>query len=195
MKVSNVEIPNEESDKQSQSKQSKHKTSRVVGNKDSGAYWTVYTDATGEKTYDLTRGPTLPTFRPRTLRNVFSGPKKSAIIEPSRCALVIVDMQNAFLHPHLNPAGDGPRAAVAPTLRMIDAMRSIGAKVCWVNWGLTDADLERMPASFAEPWDNGVDLGKFIDEDGREIVVGRQMMKDQCAHICGSIARVFLTVL
>lgn len=97
----------------------------------------------GNDTYDLTRSMIATTTRPVTIP--MSGSRKRAIIEPSRSALVIIDMQNFFLHPELSPSAEGGRKAVKPTLDMIDAFRRNDMPVLWTNWGLDHRDLRDLP--------------------------------------------------
>lgn len=104
----------------------------------------VYDKST--KTYDLTRGkPDSPSSSPPlSIRTTQGPPDTKILISPARSALVIVDMQNFFLHPSFraHPAG---LAAVDPLLRTIEHCRGRGIQVVWLNWGLTDADLAGMP--------------------------------------------------
>jgi len=90
--------------------------------------------------FDLTRygspNPiTLPTLSDRN---------SSIIIAPERTALVIVDMQNYFLDPELSPGAKAGRAAVPPTLELIDAFRAKGMKIAWVQWGIDEYDLTHL---------------------------------------------------
>jgi nicotinamidase-related amidase len=100
----------------------------------------------GNKCFDLTRSLIAPTTKP--VRIPMTGSRKSAVIEPSRSALVIIDMQNYFLHPELSPKAEGGRKAIEPTLNMIEGFRENGMPVLWVNWGLDGRDLLDMPAAF-----------------------------------------------
>ncbi|KAL5377602.1 hypothetical protein DPSP01_009656 [Paraphaeosphaeria sporulosa] len=104
-------------------------------------YWV----ALPNKTFDLTRALYLPTTTPVTIP--MNGSRKAAIIEPSRSALVIIDMQNFFLHPDLNAKATGGRTAVQPTLNMIEGFRKKGMPVLWTNWGLDEYDLLTIPPS------------------------------------------------
>jgi nicotinamidase-related amidase len=91
-----------------------------------------------------------------------TGRRKSAIIEPSRSALVIIDMQEFFLNPELTPSAEGGRKAVQPTLNMIQAFRAKGMKVLWVNWGLDQRDLRDMPPALLVGFsDDGGPLSKL----------------------------------
>lgn len=78
------------------------------------------------KTYDLTRGRDAAPYKLRTTQ----GPGETYItISPSIAALVVVDMQNFFLHPkcRAHPLG---LAAVEPTLKAIAKCRQLGIQVC-----------------------------------------------------------------
>jgi len=149
-------------------------------------YWAVL-NTTGNLTYDLTRSDRLPVTSPKHLENVFFGSRKNAIIEPSRTALVIIDMQNYFLHPQLSPRATGGRWAVQPTLNMIDGFRKMGSKVLWTNWGLDSFDLVTIPPSFLEGFAKnesdipgstfGSDLGTLTAENGSKIELGQTLMR------------------
>lgn len=77
------------------------------------------------KTYDLTRGRT-PTYKFGTTQ----GPGETYItISPELSALVVVDMQNFFLHPDCRAHPPG-LAAVEPTLNAIAKARELGMQVC-----------------------------------------------------------------
>ncbi|MDB5569478.1 MAG: putative isochorismatase [Hyphomicrobiales bacterium] len=62
-------------------------------------------------------------------------------VDFSRAALIVVDMQNDFIHPQgWFPASGvdvSPLRAVAPAIRdLSDAMREAGVPVIWLNWGV-----------------------------------------------------------
>ncbi|KAI1333545.1 isochorismatase [Xylariaceae sp. FL0016] len=139
-----------------------------------GGQW-FYTRAT--KTYDLTRSAGSKVVRMATSH----GPSGTQIeIDPSRTALVIVDMQNFFLDKRCidHPTG---LAAVKPLLTSIKRARELGIEIIWLNWGLTDADLASMPAGVLRGFANahiaaaarssglGADLGPGL---GRTLVRG-----------------------
>ncbi|KAF2681522.1 Isochorismatase hydrolase [Lentithecium fluviatile CBS 122367] len=134
----------------------------------------------GNKSFDLTRSLIAPTTKPVTIP--MTGSRKSALIEPSRSALVIIDMQNFFLHPELSPKAEGGRKAIEPTLKMIDGFRKNGMPVLWVNWGLNGRDLLDMPAAFLAGFSSdGVDPLKTFGSDMGNLsdgtAVGRKLMR------------------
>lgn len=137
-------------------------------------------------TYDLTRSDVMPVTSPKVIP--FSGTRRrSAIIEPSRTVLTIVDMQNFFLHPSLSPGATQGRAAVTPTVNMINAFRAAGMKVTWVNWGLTSYDLLTIPLAFKSGFSHngsdvadatfGSDMGRVALPDGSTIQAGKLLMR------------------
>lgn len=158
--------------------------SQTVGNYYN--YWVLNND-TGNEVYDLTRSDRMPVTSPKLLSNVFTGFRKSAVIEPSRTALIIIDMQNYFLHPELSPRASGGREAVQPTLNMINGFRAMGSKILWTFWGLDNFDLVTIPPSFLEGFASdprnvqgstfGSDLGPVTLDNGSTIDAGRTLMR------------------
>ncbi|KAJ9139215.1 Isochorismatase hydrolase [Pleurostoma richardsiae] len=141
-------------------------------------YWVKYPNGT----FDLTRSDIMSVTKPKVIP--FSGQRTSAIIEPSRSVLCIVDMQNFFLHPELSPKATLGRAAVEPTVNMINAFRHHGMKVTWVNWGLTNYDLLTIPPVLKSQFSTddyanstfGSDMGT-IEQNGTTIAVGPKLMR------------------
>ncbi|OTB17598.1 hypothetical protein K445DRAFT_311076 [Daldinia sp. EC12] len=114
--------------------------SRVVTLGPRGDEWTYDKDA---RVYNLTRGASPSAFTLCTTK----GPIDTSItLTPSLSALVVVDMQNFFLHPNCNNYPTG-LVAVERTLELIRKCREIDLKIIWLNWGLNDEDLETMPAA------------------------------------------------
>ncbi|OCT48048.1 isochorismatase hydrolase [Cladophialophora carrionii] len=146
-----------------------------------GSYYNYWTITNG--TFDLTRSLRSPTTSPKTLPMM--GRREAIKIEPNRTALVIIDMQNFFLHPELSPAATDGRAAVAPTVRMIEGFRKHGMKILWVNWGLTEYDLLTIPPAFKAGFSGGSNLANdsfgsdmgTLKENGSTIEVGRLLMR------------------
>jgi len=143
-----------------------------------------YWDKLSNGTIDLTRSEVMPVTSPKLIP--FQGSRSSAIIEPSRSVLCIIDMQNFFLHPSLSPRATDGRKAVTPTANMIDAFRRHGMKVTWVNWGLTDYDLLTIPPAFKSGFSTngsdradqtfGSDMGTLA-ANGTTIQVGPMLMR------------------
>ncbi|KAG7099082.1 hypothetical protein E1B28_000957 [Marasmius oreades] len=65
-------------------------------------------------------------------------------VDTNATALVVIDMQNFFLHPDLRDHRLGLKC-VDPLLRVIPVLREKGVKILWVNWGLTDHELKTLP--------------------------------------------------
>ncbi|KAJ7783754.1 Isochorismatase hydrolase [Mycena maculata] len=89
-------------------------------------------------------------------------------------AMVIIDMQNFFLHPDLR-AHPTRLKCVDPLMKAVPALRDAGIKILWVNWGLTEHELETIPPSLVRGFmKNG--RGGF----GAEIPggFGRLLMRD-----------------
>jgi len=95
-------------------------------------------------------------------------------VKKNSTAFVIVDMQNFFLHPELRDHSTGLKC-VEPLMKVVPALRDVGIKILWVNWGLTDQELQTIPPSLVRGFmKNG--RGGF----GSEIPggFGRLLMRD-----------------
>jgi nicotinamidase-related amidase len=114
-------------------------TEGVVGN--AYNYWHTYANGT----YDLTRRDVSPITKPKLIP--MTGLRASAIIEPSRSVLCVIDMQNYFLHPVLAPTSYDGRAAVDPLMDLVWSFRNHSIPVAWVNWGLNLFDFLMLPPS------------------------------------------------
>ncbi|KIK68119.1 hypothetical protein GYMLUDRAFT_810917 [Collybiopsis luxurians FD-317 M1] len=93
--------------------------------------------------WDLTRGASTGSL---TLPMPRNGP---IIIQPNASALVIIDMQNFFLHESLGGDPKG-RAIVPTTITLVNAFRRAGIQILWVNWGVTNFDIINMPPAFIQ---------------------------------------------
>ncbi|KAF9015134.1 Isochorismatase hydrolase [Cyathus striatus] len=69
---------------------------------------------------------------------------RSIRVAKDATALVVIDMQNFFLHPDLRDHSKGLKC-VDPLLKVVPALRSAGVKILWVNWGLTEHELTTIP--------------------------------------------------
>jgi len=79
---------------------------------------------------------------------VEGGPQRRVRIDKSKSALVVIDMQNFFLHPDLRSHPTG-LDCVQPLMDVGPKMRELGIKILWVNWGLTEHELKTIPPSLA----------------------------------------------
>lgn len=73
------------------------------------------------------------------------------VIDPSRTLIVIVDMQNYFVHPACYPHAAG-LAAVQPILNVMDQSRRLGIQIGFLNWVIEEKDLEEMPPAVQRGW-------------------------------------------
>ena len=101
-------------------------------------------------TFDLTR-PSPPNFAkpPEAVSIPVTTTTKPILISPPKAALVIIDMQNFFLSTYLGRDIDsaGNKAAQRLLDTAIPAARKAGIQIIWLNWGLTDSEIEEMPPS------------------------------------------------
>lgn len=77
------------------------------------------------KTYDLTRGNSTNTY---TVETTQGPPGTSIALDTDKTALVVVDMQNAFLHDKIRDHPTGLKT-VEPTLSLISKCRKLGIQV------------------------------------------------------------------
>ncbi|KAK1585998.1 isochorismatase hydrolase [Colletotrichum navitas] len=138
---------------------------------------------TNTTTWDLTRSARMATTSPKEIP--MSGKRASAIIEPSRSAFVIIDMQNFFLHPKLTPSATLGRAAVGPTVNLIHAFRDSGVKILWTNWGFDDYDLVISPPADLDGFSDDhtratsfcSDMGTIEGDNGETVQVGKKLCR------------------
>lgn len=172
----------------------------VIGNDDN--FW-LYSSKTG---FDLTRpsNPTSSAILPRVAINTSSSP---IVIDPAKSALVIIDMQNFFLSTAFERdlAGPGHKALKQLSSIAVPAARKAGIRIIWLNWGLTQHDIDMMPpaikralgvqitdvnglsVALAENGKKGhiyrgfgADFGRMIDPiSGKDVDAGRMLMRDQ----------------
>ena len=97
--------------------------------------------------FDLTHPPT-PTSDPVSPRFTVETTTRPIVINPSKSALLVIDMQNFFLSSAFGRAkGSGHDACDQLASHAIPAARKAGIRVVYVNWGLTQNDLAEMPPS------------------------------------------------
>lgn len=65
------------------------------------------------------------------------------MFDPESAVLIVIDMQNYFIHPQYRDHAAG-LAAIEPTLRVIERCRKEGIQIAWLNWGLSEHNLKNM---------------------------------------------------
>ena len=98
------------------------------------------------------------------------------IFDPEKSALVVVDMQNYFIHPTYRHHAAGLKA-VKPILKVVEKCRKEGIQVIWLNWGIDEETMRRMPPAVQRGFSNSlgwhIGLGAELP-DGQ----GRCLFKD-----------------
>lgn len=111
----------------------------VIGNEKN--FW-LYSSETG---FDLTHPPkpSSEQIKPNVRIETTTTP---VTIDPAKSALVIIDMQNFFLSPAFGRAdGAGHRATEQLVKHAIPAARKAGIRIIWLNWGLSEQEIDDMP--------------------------------------------------
>lgn len=67
------------------------------------------------------------------------------IIDAARSALIIIDMQNFFLHPSIRTHQTGLAACTQILQHALPAARKAKIQIIWLNWGLTEQDIALAP--------------------------------------------------
>ena len=115
-----------------------------------GTYPNHWLHSSSPPCFDLTR-PRPPEYALPSPKDSISlsTTTTSIVISPSKTALVIIDMQNFFLSTYLgrpaDSAGNNAKSSLIDTA--IPAARKAGIQIVWLNWGLTDEEVEHMPPS------------------------------------------------
>jgi nicotinamidase-related amidase len=115
----------------------------IIGNP-SKTFW-LYDSKTG---FDLTH-PATPTSPSPTPNYTIKTTTLPIMIHAPKSALVIIDMQNFFLSPQLGRPTDSKGLLAQQQLLKyaIPAARKAGVRIIWVNWGLTQEEIDDMPPS------------------------------------------------
>ena len=130
--------------------------------------------------FDLThpQTPTSPPTRPRLTIETTTSP---IIVDPAKSALVIIGMQNFFLHRGLGRAkGAGHRAVDELVQHAIPAARKAGIRVLWVNWGLTQEEIDDMPPALKRAFGFEMKIGEdthIVDQPGDIEALARNARK------------------
>lgn len=105
------------------------------------------TPANGSTAKEQEKAPALDT-KTQVEIEVGGEPRRRIRVSKDKCALIVIDMQNFFLHPELRNHPKG-LACVQPLMDVVPKMREMDMKVLWVNWGLTDFELKTLPPALA----------------------------------------------
>ena len=147
--------------------------------------------------FDLTHPPK-PTSPPVYPRIPLATTKGRITIDPTKTALVVVDMQNYFLSPLLGRPSNSVGLRVVDKLlkHAIPACRMANIPIVWFGWGLTEQDIDEMPPSIARGFVFGLnknfdggkaknlgalgeDIGQLKLDNGTVIEAGRVMVRDE----------------
>lgn len=145
--------------------------------------------------FDLTRQKNHSTISTNIYLNTITYP---VVINPTRSALIIIDMQNFFIHPSIRTHQTGLSACRQLLQHAIPAARKAKIQIIWLNWGLTEEDIALAPpglkCGFAfDRIDQstlnsekktrkiykgfGTDMGEVILPSGEKIDAGRLLMR------------------
>jgi nicotinamidase-related amidase len=97
------------------------------------------------------------------------------MIDPSQSLLIIIDMQNYFVHPSIRDHSEGI-ATIEPLVKVIEKCRKEGIQVCWLNWGVTDHDLKVMPPAVTRGFNKAM---KHERGGGWHVGLGKPLPDDQ----------------
>ncbi|KAJ4370006.1 hypothetical protein N0V83_005770 [Neocucurbitaria cava] len=168
----------------------------VVAGHDQSNSWS-FTPTTG---WDLTRTTNPSTTSSSSSRITLETTTTPITIDPSKSALVIIDMQNFFLSSALgNAKGEGHAAEAALLTSAIPAATQAGIQVIHITWGISDDELAVLPPILdrifgfdidaAKPNANdrerkmprgiGHPMGTVTLADGAQVDAGRLLMRDQ----------------
>jgi nicotinamidase-related amidase len=156
-----------------------------------------------ETGFDLTHPSTHSTPIPGPKLTVQT-PTTPITVDPSKSALVMIDLQNFFLSSALGRnQGAGHAACEQLVQYAIPAARKAGIRVVWLNWGLTENDVKEMPPAvrrafgfFSVPTEASFNDGEHafaehessmtVDKFGKELGKEKGMYRGLGAE-CGTV--------
>ncbi|KAF1934928.1 Isochorismatase hydrolase [Clathrospora elynae] len=98
-----------------------------------------------ESGFDLTH-PSTPSIPSSGPKHTIQTTTEPITIDPSKSALVVIDMQNFFLSEAFGRGKGAGHAACENLVKYaVPAARKAGIRVVWLNWGLTDEEVKDMP--------------------------------------------------
>ncbi|KAK0456568.1 Isochorismatase hydrolase [Armillaria borealis] len=141
------------------------------------SFWVEYPsgliDLTRTLSAPIAEHDTPPDLLPGQLDVAVDG-ERTIRIDTKASAIVIIDMQNFFLHPDLSNHPTGLKC-VEPLMKLVPAAREKDIKVLWVNWGLTDHELQTIPPSLVRGFTKAGRGGFGSELPG---AFGRLLMRD-----------------
>lgn len=129
----------------------------IIGNEDN--FW-IYSSKTG---FDLTHPPKAdsPAITPSVRIETSTTP---ITLDPLKSALIVIDMQNYFLSPAFGRKKGAGHAALDQLVEhAVPSCRKAGIRVVWVNWGLTEKEVDEMPPAAKRA--NGFEV---VEDDGKD---------------------------
>ena len=133
-----------------------------------------------QNVFDLTH-PQTPTSPLTSQRLTIETTTSPVIVDPAKTSLVIIDMQNFFLHPALGKAkGAGHKAVDELVQHAIPAARKASIRVLWVNWGLTQEEIDNMPPALKRAFGFEMKIGEdtlIVDKPGDAKALARNVRK------------------
>lgn len=129
-------------------------------------FW-LHSSSTG---FDLTH-PSSPDSQPVEPRVMIKTSVEPITIDPAKSALVVIDMQNFFLSAAFGRSrGAGHGALDQLVEHAIPAAREAGIRIIWLNWGLTDDEIENMPPAVTRAFGfEAVEHTEQLDQKARPV--------------------------
>ena len=120
---------------------------------------------------DLTRPPLLP--KPITLLTE----TKTLLLDLTKTAILVIDMQNDFCHPdgwlaHIGVDISPARTPIQPLQKLLPTLRETGIPIIWVNWGNRPDLLNISPATLHvyNPTGTAIGLGNPLPSNGAKVL-------------------------
>lgn len=124
-----------------------------------------------EKIADLTRPPLPP--KPITLLTE----TKTLLLDLTKTAILVIDMQNDFCHPdgwlaHIGVDISPARTPIQPLQKLLPTLRETGIPIIWVNWGNRPDLLNISPATLHvyNPTGTAIGLGNPLPSNGAKVL-------------------------
>jgi len=129
-----------------------------------------------------------PASQPNELEFSAQGDRRVRL-DTKKTALVVIDMQNFFLHPDRHPHPSG-LACVQPLVELVPFFRKKGIQIVWCNWGLTEAELLTIPPSLARSFSRKNSKGFGSELPGG---FGRMLMRgERNSELYGPLQELYL---